>query len=79
MDGRASLHRNRNRTWQVARGCSTDRGPTGSQDGRRMLGSRDVFAVLEVRKTQELNELVMDHIQGVFGVKETSTHIALDE
>jgi DNA-binding Lrp family transcriptional regulator len=41
-------------------------------------GSRDVFAVVEVRGSQELNELVMDQIQGLTGVRETSTHIALD-
>jgi DNA-binding Lrp family transcriptional regulator len=42
-------------------------------------GSRDVFAVIEVRKTEELNQLVMDQIQRLGGVKETSTHIALDD
>ena len=41
-------------------------------------GSRDVFALVEVRGSQELNELVMDKIQGLIGVRETSTHIALD-
>ena len=41
-------------------------------------GSRDVFAVVEVRGSQELNKLVMDQIQKLAGVKETSTHIALD-
>jgi DNA-binding Lrp family transcriptional regulator len=41
-------------------------------------GSRDVFAVVEVRGAQELNHLVMDQIQRVTGVRETSTHIALD-
>ena len=41
-------------------------------------GSRDVFAVVEVRGPQELNELVMDQIQRLVGVRETSTHIALD-
>jgi len=41
-------------------------------------GSRDVFAVVEVRGTQELNELVMDKIQRLEGVRETNTHIALD-
>jgi DNA-binding Lrp family transcriptional regulator len=41
-------------------------------------GSRDVFAVVEVRGTEELNRLVMDQIQRVVGVRETSTHIALD-
>ena len=41
-------------------------------------GSRDVFAVVEVRGSEELNKLVMDHIQGLIGVRETSTHIALD-
>ena len=41
-------------------------------------GSRDVFAVVEVRGSEELNKLVMDHIQRLVGVRETSTHIALD-
>jgi DNA-binding Lrp family transcriptional regulator len=41
-------------------------------------GSRDVFAVVEVRGTEELNELVMNQIQRLIGVRETSTHIALD-
>jgi DNA-binding Lrp family transcriptional regulator len=41
-------------------------------------GSRDVFAVVEVRRSQELNKLVMDQIQRLIGVRETSTHIALD-
>jgi DNA-binding Lrp family transcriptional regulator len=41
-------------------------------------GSRDVFAVVEVRGTEELNRLVMDQIQRVVGVRETSTHIAVD-
>ena len=41
-------------------------------------GSRDVFAVVEVRGSQELNKLVMDQIQRLVGVRETSTHIALD-
>jgi DNA-binding Lrp family transcriptional regulator len=41
-------------------------------------GSRDVFAVVEVRGSQELNRLVMDQIQKLVGVRETSTHIALD-
>jgi DNA-binding Lrp family transcriptional regulator len=41
-------------------------------------GSRDVFAVVEVKGTQELNRLVLDEIQRLVGVRETSTHIALD-
>jgi DNA-binding Lrp family transcriptional regulator len=41
-------------------------------------GSRDVFAVVEVRGSQVLNNLVMDQIQRLVGVRETSTHIALD-
>ena len=42
-------------------------------------GSRDVFAVVEVvGGSQQLNELVMDQIQRLIGVRETSTHIALD-
>jgi DNA-binding Lrp family transcriptional regulator len=40
--------------------------------------SRDVFAVVEVRGSQVLNNLVMDQIQRLVGVRETSTHIALD-
>ena len=41
-------------------------------------GSRDVFAVVEVRDSQELNKLVLDQIQRLEGVRETNTHIALD-
>ena len=41
-------------------------------------GSRDVFAVVEVKETQDLNKLVLDKIQRLEGVKETNTHIALD-
>jgi len=41
-------------------------------------GSRDVFAVVEVRESQELNNLVLDKIQRLEGVRETSTHIAFD-
>jgi DNA-binding Lrp family transcriptional regulator len=41
-------------------------------------GSRDVFAVVEVRETQELNKLVLDKIQRLDGVKETNTRIAFD-
>lgn len=41
-------------------------------------GSRDVFAVIEVRESQELNKLVMDKIQKLEGVRDTSTHIAID-
>jgi DNA-binding Lrp family transcriptional regulator len=39
-------------------------------------GSRDVFAVVEVAESQELNKLVMDTIQRSEGV--VGTHIALD-
>ena len=41
-------------------------------------GSRDVFAVIEVRESQALNKLVMDEIQRLEGVRETSTHIAIE-
>ena len=41
-------------------------------------GSRDVFAVVEVAESQELNKLVMDTIQRPKRVAGTSTHIALD-
>ena len=41
-------------------------------------GSRDVFVVIEVRESQELNKLVMDKIQKLEGVRDTSTHIAID-
>ncbi len=41
-------------------------------------GSRDVFAVVEVAESQELNKLVMDTIQRSEMVSGTSTHIALD-
>jgi DNA-binding Lrp family transcriptional regulator len=41
-------------------------------------GSRDVFAVVEVRDSQELNKLMLDKIQRLEGVRETNTHIGLD-
>lgn len=41
-------------------------------------GSRDVFAVIEVKESQALNRLVMDTIQRLEGVRDTSTHIAID-
>jgi len=41
-------------------------------------GSRDVFAVVEVAESQELNELVMDTIQRPERVAGTGTHIALN-
>ena len=41
-------------------------------------GSRDVFAVIEFRESQALNELVMDKIQRLEGVRETNTHIAIE-
>ena len=41
-------------------------------------GSRDIFAVIEVKDSQELNRLVMDKIQRLDGVRETSTHIAIE-
>ncbi len=41
-------------------------------------GSREVFAVVEVAKSQELNKLVMDTIQRPERVSGASTHIALD-
>ena len=41
-------------------------------------GSRDVFAVIEVRESQALNELVMDKIQRLEGVRETNIHIAIE-
>jgi hypothetical protein len=40
-------------------------------------GSRDVFAVVEVAESQELNKL-MDTIQKPEGVAGTSTHSTLD-
>jgi len=65
--------------------------PGRSRDGARQIaelpgvkmadacwGSRDVFAVVEVRGSPELNQLVMDQIHRLIGVRETSTHIALD-
>jgi hypothetical protein len=42
------------------------------------LGSRDVFAVVEVAESRELNKLVMDTIQRPEGVAGTSNHIAID-
>jgi len=41
-------------------------------------GSRDVFVMVEVIGSQELNKLLKDHIQRLVGIRETTTHIALD-
>lgn len=41
-------------------------------------GSRDIFAVIEVKESQELNKLVMEKIQRLDGVRETNTHIAIE-
>ena len=42
-------------------------------------GSHDVVvAVIEFRKPQALNKLVMDKIQTLEGVRETNTHIAFE-
>jgi hypothetical protein len=78
LDGHESLYRRCNGTWQVTRRCSADRESAGSQNGDACWGSRDVFVVVEVRGSQELNKLVMDQIQRLVGVRETGTHIALD-
>lgn len=42
-------------------------------------GSRDIFVVIEARDSQELNKLVMNKIQKLEGVRDTSTHVAIDE
>jgi len=52
--------------------------PPGIKMADACWGSRDVFAVVEVGESQELNKLVMDKIQRLGGVRETSTHIAID-
>lgn len=41
-------------------------------------GSRDVFAVIEVKDSGELNKLVIDKIQRFEGVRGTNTHIAIE-
>ena len=41
-------------------------------------GSRDVLAVIEFRESRALNKLVIDKIQRLEGVRETSTHIAIE-
>lgn len=41
-------------------------------------GSRDVFAVIEVKDSGELNKLVIDKIQRSEGVRGTNTHIAIE-
>jgi len=52
--------------------------PPGVKMADACWRSRDVFAVMEVRDSQELNKLVLDKIQELEDVKETNTHIALD-
>jgi DNA-binding Lrp family transcriptional regulator len=41
-------------------------------------GSRDIFAVVEISRMEELNKLVIERIQRLEGVKETNTHIAVE-
>lgn len=41
-------------------------------------GSHDIFAVIEVKESHELNKLVMDKIQRLEGVRNTNTHIAVE-
>jgi DNA-binding Lrp family transcriptional regulator len=41
-------------------------------------GSHDIFAVIEVKESHELNNLVMDKIQRLEGVRNTNTHIAVE-
>ena len=43
------------------------------------FGSHDVVvAVIEFKESQTLNKLVTDKIQSLEGVRETSTHIAIE-
>jgi len=41
-------------------------------------GSHDIFAVIELKESYELNKLVMDKIQRLEGVRNTNTHIAVE-
>ncbi|HKV27704.1 MAG TPA: Lrp/AsnC ligand binding domain-containing protein [Candidatus Acidoferrales bacterium] len=41
-------------------------------------GDPDVYVVVEVANSEDLNSLVISKIQAIDGVGRTSTHIALD-
>ena len=41
-------------------------------------GSHDIFTVIEVKESHELNKLVMDKVQRLAGVRNTNTHIAVE-
>lgn len=41
-------------------------------------GDPDVYVVVEVANSEDLNSLVVSKIQAIDGVGRTSTHIALD-
>lgn len=41
-------------------------------------GDPDVYVVVEVASSEDLNSLVISKIQSIDGVGRTSTHIALD-
>ena len=41
-------------------------------------GDPDVYVVVEVANSEDLNSLVISKIQSIDGVGRTSTHIALD-
>ena len=53
-------------------------GMSGVKMADACWGSRDIFAVIEVGTSQELNTLAMDKIQRFAGVRETNTHIAIE-
>lgn len=71
-----SLRRNHSGIWrEIARQIAS---LPGVKMADACWGSHDIFAVIEVKESQELNKLVMDKIQRLEGVGNTNTHIAID-
>lgn len=50
----------------------------GVQMADACWGSHDIFAVIEVKESEVLNKLVLDKIQRLEGVRNTSMHIAIE-
>lgn len=54
------------------------RGLDGVVEAWSVYGSRDVIAKLEVKDNIELDQLIMERIQGHPEVKATSTHLVVE-
>jgi DNA-binding Lrp family transcriptional regulator len=53
-------------------------GLSGVKMANACWGDPDVYVVVEVANSEDLNSLVISKIQAIDGVGRTSTHIALD-